>query len=155
MAHILPPFRADHVGSFLRTEKIANARNLFNKNLISKEELTKIEDEEIALLVEAEKKNGLKAVTDGEFRRAYWHLDFLAGLDGIEHIGAKNWSTHFEGVQPKAETVRIAGKVGFSESHPFVEAFDRIKKIAGDTLVKYTIPSPSMLYQICVKNKRL
>lgn len=150
MAHILPPFRADHVGSFLRTEKIANARNLFNKNLISKEELTKIEDEEIALLVEAEKKNGLKAVTDGEFRRAYWHLDFLAGLDGIEHIGAKNWSTHFEGVQPKAETVRIAGKVGFSESHPFVEAFDRIKKIAGDTLVKYTIPSPSMLYQICV-----
>lgn len=150
MAHILPPFRADHVGSFLRTEKIANARNLFNKNLISKEELTKIEDEEIALLVEAEKKNGLKAVTDGEFRRAYWHLDFLAGLDGIEHIGAKNWSTHFEGVQPKAETVRIAGKVGFSESHPFVEAFDRIKKIAGETLVKYTIPSPSMLYQICV-----
>lgn len=150
MAHILPPFRADHVGSFLRTEKIANARNLFNKNLISKEELTKIEDEEIALLVEEEKKNGLKAVTDGEFRRAYWHLDFLAGLDGIEHIGAKNWSTHFEGVQPKAETVRIAGKVGFSESHPFVEAFDRIKKIAGDTLVKYTIPSPSMLYQICV-----
>lgn len=150
MAHILPPFRADHVGSFLRTEKIANARNLFNKNLISKEELTKIEDEEIALLVEAEKKNGLKAVTDGEFRRAFWHLDFLAGLDGIEHIGAKNWSTHFEGVQPKAETVRIAGKVGFSESHPFVEAFDRIKKIAGDTLVKYTIPSPSMLYQICV-----
>ena len=75
MAHILPPFRADHVGSFLRTEKIANARNLFNKKLISKEELTKIEDEEIALLVEAEKKNGLKAVTDGEFRRAYWHLD--------------------------------------------------------------------------------
>ena len=150
MAHILPPFRADHVGSFLRTEKIANARNLFNKNLISKEELTKIEDEEIALLVEAEKRNGLKAVTDGEFRRAFWHLDFLAGLDGIEHIGAKNWSTHFEGVQPKAETVRIAGKVGFSESHPFVEAFDRIKKIAGETLVKYTIPSPSMLYQICV-----
>ena len=78
MAHILPPFRADHVGSFLRTEKIANARNLFNKNLISKEELTKIEDEEIALLVEAEKRNGLKAVTDGEFRRAFWHLDFLA-----------------------------------------------------------------------------
>lgn len=150
MAHILPPFRADHVGSFLRTEKIANARNLFNKNLISKEVLTKIEDEEIALLVEAEKKNGLKAVTDGEFRRAFWHLDFLAGLDGIEHIGAKNWSTHFEGVQPKAETVRITGKVGFSESHPFVEAFDRIKKIAGETLVKYTIPSPSMLYQICV-----
>ena len=154
MAHILPPFRADHVGSFLRTEKVINARNLFNKNLLSKEELTKVEDEEIALLVEAQKKNGLKAVTDGEFRRAYWHLDFLVGLDGTEHVGAKNWSTHFEGVQPKAETVKIVGKVGFSESHPFVEAFDRIKKIAGDTLVKFTIPSPAMLYQICVvRNK--
>jgi len=154
MAHILPPFRADHVGSFLRTEKVINARNLFNKNLLPKEELTKVEDEEIALLVEAQKKNGLKAVTDGEFRRAYWHLDFLVGLDGTEHVGAKNWSTHFEGVQPKAETVKIVGKVGFSESHPFVEAFDRIKKIAGDTLVKFTIPSPAMLYQICVvRNK--
>ena len=154
MAHILPPFRADHVGSFLRTEKVINARNLFNKNLLSKEELTKVEDEEIALLVEAQKKNGLKAVTDGEFRRAYWHLDFLVGLDGTERVGAKNWSTHFEGVQPKAETVKIVGKVGFSESHPFVEAFDRIKKIAGDTLVKFTIPSPAMLYQICVvRNK--
>ena len=154
MAHILPPFRADHVGSFFFFFLVINARNLFNKNLLSKEELTKVEDEEIALLVEAQKKNGLKAVTDGEFRRAYWHLDFLVGLDGTEHVGAKNWSTHFEGVQPKAETVKIVGKVGFSESHPFVEAFDRIKKIAGDTLVKFTIPSPAMLYQICVvRNK--
>lgn len=56
MAHILPPFRADHVGSFLRTEKVINARNLFNKNLLSKEELTKVEDEEIALLVEAQRR---------------------------------------------------------------------------------------------------
>lgn len=112
-----------------KNRKIANARNLFNKNLISKEELTKIEDEEIALLVEAEKKNGLKAVTDGEFRRAYWHLDFLAGLDGIEHIGAKNWSTHFEGVQPKAETVRIAGKVGFSESHPLLKLLTELRRL--------------------------
>ncbi|MGN1281202.1 MAG: 5-methyltetrahydropteroyltriglutamate--homocysteine S-methyltransferase, partial [Succinivibrio sp.] len=154
MSHILPPFRADHVGSFLRSEKITSARNLYSKNLISKEDLTKIEDDQIARLVELEKQYGLKAVTDGEFRRSFWHLDFLAALDGIEHIGAKNWSTHFEGVQPKAETVRIAGKIGFSESHPFVEAFDRLKKIAKDTLIKYTIPSPSMLYQICVvRNK--
>ena len=105
MAHILPPFRADHVGSFLRSEKIEISRSLFNKKIISKEELTRVEDDEIAHLVSLEKKYGLKAVTDGEFRRAFWHLDFLAALDGIEHIGAKNWSTHFEGVQPKAETV--------------------------------------------------
>lgn len=154
MKNLLPPFRADHVGSFLRTEKITNARLMFLKKFISKEELTSIEDEEITKLVVLEKQNGLKAVTDGEYRRAYWHLDFLAGLDGIEHIGAKEWSTHFEGVQPKAETVKIIGKVGFSSTHPFVDSFNRIKKIAGDSVVKFTIPSPSMLYQICVvRNK--
>mgnify|MGYP003376326477 FL=1 len=114
MSKLFPPYRADHVGSFLRPEKIASARNMYFKNLISKEALTLIEDEEIAKLVKLEEANGLKAVTDGEFRRAYWHLDFLAALDGIEHISAKNWSTHFEGVQPKAETVKIAGKIGFS-----------------------------------------
>lgn len=68
-------------------------------------------------------------MTDGEFRHAYWHLDFLAALDGIKHIGAKNWSTHFEGVQPKAKTVEIVNKISFSENPPFVEAFDRIKRL--------------------------
>ena len=151
MSKILPPYRADHVGSFLRPKKIASARNMFAKNLISQEGLTCIEDEEIAKLVKLEEENGLKAVTDGEFRRAYWHLDFLAALDGIEHVGAKNWSTHFEGVQPKAETVKIVGKIAFSESHPFVDALKRLIKIVGDAnKIKFTIPSPSMLYQICV-----
>ena len=150
MAHILPPFRADHVGSFLRTEKIFNARNLFAKNLISKDELTRIEDEEIAKLIAAQKAAGLKAVTDGEFRRAFWHLDFIVGLDGVTKVGAREWSTHFEGTQPKAETAVITGKVGFSSTHPFLEHFKRIKALSGDSLVKFTIPSPSMLYQICV-----
>lgn len=150
MAHILPPFRADHVGSFLRTEKIFNARNLFAKNLISKDELTRIEDEEIAKLIAAQKAAGLKAVTDGEFRRAFWHLDFIVGLDGVTKVGAKEWSTHFEGTQPKAETAVITGKVGFSSTHPFLEHFKRIKALSGDSLVKFTIPSPSMLYQICI-----
>lgn len=155
MSKLFPPYRADHVGSFLRPEKIASARNMYFKNLISKEALTLIEDEEIAKLVKLEEENGLKAVTDGEFRRAYWHLDFLAALDGIEHISAKNWSTHFEGVQPKAETVKIAGKIGFSNTHPFVDALKRLIKIVGDAKkIKFTIPSPSMLYQICViRNK--
>lgn len=150
MAHIHPPFRADHVGSFLRTENIFNARNLFAKNLISKEDLTRIEDEEIQKLVALEKQNGLKAVTDGEFRRAFWHLDFIVGLDGVEKVGAQAWSTKFQGKQPKSETALITGKVGFSGTHPFVEHFRRLKKLAGDSLIKFTIPSPSMLYQICV-----
>lgn len=150
MAHILPPFRADHVGSFLRTEKISNARNLFAKNLISKEELTSIEDEEIKNLIVLEKACGLKAVTDGEFRRAFWHLDFLVGLEGVSQFDAKTWSTHFEGTQPKATTAVITDKVAFSKNHPFIEHFRRLKKLAPDSLIKFTVPSPSMLYQICV-----
>ena len=82
-------------------------------------------------------------------RRAFWHLDFLAGLKGIRHVKAEAWSVHFEGRQPKAETVVIEDRLSFPADHPFLEAFDRLKKIAGDAAVKYTIPSPSMLHLIC------
>lgn len=149
MAHIKPPFRADHVGSFLRPAAIASARAMFAKNLITREELTAVEDKEIAALIEAQKAHGLKAVTDGEFRRAFWHLDFLAALDGIEHIKAEAWSVKFKDANPKAETIRIIDKVDFSETHPFIEHFERLQKLAGETMVKFTIPSPSMLHLIC------
>lgn len=149
MAHIEPPFRADHVGSFLRPAAIASARAMFAKNLITREELTAVEDKEIAALIEAQKVHGLKAVTDGEFRRAFWHLDFLAALDGIEHIKAEAWSVKFKDANPKAETIRIIDKVDISETHPFIEHFERLQKLAGDTMVKFTIPSPSMLHLIC------
>ena len=150
MSHILPPYRADHVGSFLRTDKIVNARNLFAKNIIGETELHAVEDAEIAKLIAKEKECGLKAVTDGEFRRAFWHLDFLTELNGVSRVGAKEWSTHFEGTQPKATTAVITDKVAFSDKHPFLDHFCRLKKLAGDTAVKFTIPSPSMLYQIFV-----
>lgn len=149
MAHIKPPFRADHVGSFLRPAAIASARAMFAKHLITREELTAVEDKEIAALIEAQKAHGLKAVTDGEFRRAFWHLDFLAALDGIEHIKAEAWSVKFKDANPKAETIRIIDKVDFSETHPFIEHFERLQKLAGETMVKFTIPSPSMLHLIC------
>lgn len=149
MAHINPPYRADHVGSFLRTAKIANARRFFAENKISKAELSQIEDEEIAALVKQEIANGIKAVTDGEFRRAYWHLDFLAALQGVEHVAARAWSVAFADHQPKAETVKIVDKIAFAENHPFVEAFSKLKEIAAGHEVKFTIPSPSMLHLIC------
>ncbi len=117
MSHILPPYRADHVGSFLRTDKIVNARNLFAKNIIGETELHAVEDAEIAKLIAKEKECGLKAVTDGEFRRAFWHLDFLTELNGVSRVGAKEWSTHFEGTQPKATTAVITDKVAFSDKH--------------------------------------
>ena len=91
--------------------------------------------------------NGLTAVTDGEFRRAFWHLDFLAGLKGIRHVKAEAWSVHFEGRQPKAETVVIEDRLSFPADHPFLEAFDRLKKIAGDAAVKYGVPR-AVAYQL-------
>ena len=149
MSRVNPPFRADVVGSFLRPQALHEARRAFAQGTLSREQLTAIEDREIADLIEKEKANGLRAVTDGEFRRAFWHLDFLAALGGIEHIKAEAWSVKFEGVQPKAETVKIVDEVTFPDNHPFLEAFDRVKSLAGDTLVKFTIPSPSMLHLIC------
>ena len=141
MPHVLPPYRADVVGSFLRPAAVAQARAAFARGEFSREALTAVEDEEIAALVKKELDNGLTAVTDGEFRRAFWHLDFLAGLKGIRHVKAEAWSVHFEGRQPKAETVVIEDRLSFPADHPFLEAFDRLKKIAGDAAVKYTIPS--------------
>ena len=149
MPHVLPPYRADVVGSFLRPAAVAQARAAFARGELSREALTAVEDEEIAALVKKELDNGLTAVTDGEFRRAFWHLDFLAGLKGIRHVKAEAWSVHFEGRQPKAETVVIEDRLSFPADHPFLEAFARLKKIAGDAAVKYTIPSPSMLHLIC------
>lgn len=125
MVHINPPYRCDVVGSFLRPKTVAQARVKFSCGQISKEELTAIEDAEIKKLIAKELENGLSAVTDGEFRRAYWHLDFLAALGGIRHVKADAWSVHFEGHQPKAETIVIADKIHFPEDHPFLEAYDR------------------------------
>ena len=149
MVHVNPPYRCDVVGSFLRPKTVAQARVKFSCGQISKEELTAIEDAEIKKLIAKERENGLSAVTDGEFRRAYWHLDFLASLGGIRHVKAEAWSVHFEGHQPKAETIVIADRIRFPENHPFLEAFDRLKALAGDAPIKFTIPSPSMLHLIC------
>lgn len=153
MAHVLPPYRADVVGSFLRPAEVHAARRQFEAGEITREALTKVEDDAICALVKKELANGLTAVTDGEFRRAYWHLDFLAGLSGIRHISAKAWSVHFEGHQPKAETVVVEDKIGFPADHPFLEAYDRLKaivdEVAPGTPIKFTIPSPSMLHLIC------
>jgi len=143
-----PPFRYDIVGSFLRPEALKKKREAFASGKISAEELKKAEDAAIRDLVAKEKEVGLKAVTDGEFRRRYWHLDFLAALEGIEEVGAEHWSVAFKGAQPKAATVKIVDKVDFGD-HPFLEHFRYLQSLAGDTLAKMTIPSPSMLHLIC------
>ena len=142
------PFRLDHVGSFLRPERLKEARAKFNDGEITAEELERVENEEIIALIEKEKELGLKSVTDGEFRRAFWHLDFLENLDGVELVEADHFSVQFKDKDVKPKTLRIVGKVDFSEDHPFVKHFKFLKEHAGDTPVKLTIPSPSMLHLI-------
>mgnify|MGYP001739122124 FL=1 len=142
------PFRLDHVGSFLRPERLKEARAKFNAGEITAEELERVENEEIIALIEKEKELGLKSVTDGEFRRAFWHLDFLENLDGVELVEVDHFSVQFKDKDVKPKTLRIVGKVDFSEKHPFVKHFKFLKEHAGDTPVKLTIPSPSMLHLI-------
>ena len=142
------PFRLDHVGSFLRPERLKEARAKFNAGEITAEELEHVENEEIVALIEKEKELGLKSVTDGEFRRAFWHLDFLENLDGVELVEVEHFSVQFKDKDVKPKTLRIVGKVDFSENHPFVKHFKFLKEHAGDTPVKLTIPSPSMLHLI-------
>ena len=140
------PYRVDHVGSFLRPKELVEAREKFAKGELSKEELTKVEDKLIAELVEKQIAAGLKGVTDGEFRRAYWHLDFFWGLNGIEHVqGEKGYA--FKGIETKPDTAKVSGKIS-GENHPFVEHFKYLRDITKDkdVVVKLTIPSPSQLY---------
>ena len=142
------PFRLDHVGSFLRPERLKEARAKFNAGEINAEELERVENEENIALIEKEKELGLQSVTDGEFRRAFWHLDFLENLDGVELVEVDHFSVQFKDKDVKPKTLRIVGEVDFSENHPFVKHFKFLKEHAGDTPVKLTIPSPSMLHLI-------
>lgn len=144
-----PLYKADIVGSFLRPTGLKLAREQFAKQEITAADLKQIEDKYITELVVKEKANGLIAVTDGEFRRRYWHLDFLAELLGVQEIKAEHWSVAFKGVQPKAATLKIKSKIDFPLTHSFVEAFKFLKSVAGENICKLTIPSPSMLHLIC------
>ncbi len=113
-----------------------------------------MEDEAIADLVQKEEKAGLRAVTDGEFRRAMWHLDFLEALEGVEHVDAERWSVEFKGPKPKGAQLRFSGRVDFGADHPFLEHYRRLVRIADGYPTKLTIPAPSMLHLIpCVRGK--
>ncbi|MDH2999213.1 methionine synthase [Chelonobacter oris] len=142
------PFRYDIVGSFLRPENLKQARAQCSCGDISHAELSIIEDAEIAKLVERQKAVGLHAVTDGEFRRTFWHMDFLAALDGVQEIEAEKFSVQFKDKDVRPKTLKIVDKVDFS-AHPFLQHYQALQRIAGDFPVKYTIPSPSMLHLIC------
>jgi 5-methyltetrahydropteroyltriglutamate--homocysteine methyltransferase len=139
-----PPFRADMVGSLLRSQRLKDARRRFEANQIAAADLGAVEDEEIKTLIKKEEEVGLKAVTDGEYRRSFWHFDFLENLDGVEGY----WMEHgiaFKGVATKPRGVKVVGKIAFPSTHPHLAHF---RFLAANTsrVPKMTIPSPSMLH---------
>jgi 5-methyltetrahydropteroyltriglutamate--homocysteine methyltransferase len=143
MTRTKPPFRADHVGSFLRPAALKEARARREKGAISQAELKAVEDREIEKIVAKQEEIGLKLATDGEFRRSWWHFDFLGMLDGVELYEADQ-GIQFQGVQTKAQSLRIVGKLGFSD-HPMVEHFKFLKSHTKVT-PKMTIPAPPVLH---------
>jgi 5-methyltetrahydropteroyltriglutamate--homocysteine methyltransferase len=137
------PFRWDQVGSFLRPEELKVARAAFKEGTITKEELTAVEDKAIIALIEKQKEVGLQAVTDGEFRRRWWHLDFIAGLNGIT---VYDFETTAFGLKTEAQGTYVSGKLSFDSAHPFLDHFRFTKEHAGDTVAKQTIPGPNMIF---------
>ncbi len=144
MQRTIPPFRADVVGSLLRPAAIKQARKQFQAGEIDAGQLRAIEDNEIRRVVELQREAGLQVVTDGEFRRAWWHFDFFEGLDGVEGYDAIQ-GIQFNGVQTKARSIKVTGKLGFS-NHPMLEDFRFLKSISGSATPKMTIPSPSVMH---------
>lgn len=140
-----PPFRADMVGSLLRTSAVHKARQDHADGRLDAAGLARVEDEEIAKLVAKQAAVGLQAVTDGEFRRAFWHFDFLENLSGVR--GVETEGIAFKGVKTKGHGVRVTGRIGFPHDHPHLAHFRYLKSVtpAGCT-PKMTIPSPSMLH---------
>jgi 5-methyltetrahydropteroyltriglutamate--homocysteine methyltransferase len=143
MTRTKPPFRADHVGSFLRPAALKEARAKREKGAISAAELKSVEDREIEKIVARQQAIGLKLATDGEFRRSWWHFDFLSMLDGVELYQASE-GIQFRGVQTKAQGLRIVGMLGFS-NHPMIEHFKFLKAHTNVT-PKMTIPAPPVLH---------
>jgi methionine synthase II (cobalamin-independent) len=138
-----PPFRADHVGSLLRPAALKKAREQRARGEISPAQLKEIEDREIERVIRKQEEVGLQSITDGEFRRSWWHLDFLWGLEGIEkHV--MDTGIAFTGVTTRNEGLKVTGKIAFS-GHPMIEHF---KFVAAHTkrTPKITIPAPSAAY---------
>jgi 5-methyltetrahydropteroyltriglutamate--homocysteine methyltransferase len=143
MQRTTAPFRADHVGSLLRSAPLKEARARHAEKKISDAELAEVENREIDKIVKKQEEVGLKLATDGEFRRSWWQFDFYKGLDGVELYTVAD-GIKFAGVTTRAESVRVTGKVGFS-SHPHLEHFKYLKAHSKVT-PKMTIPAPSTLH---------
>ena len=146
MQRTKPPFRADHVGSLLRTAPLKEAREKRARGKIPADELTAVEDREIEGVIRKQEMIGLKSATDGEYRRISWNYDFLENLDNVEsYVGERKIKFAASGPQPRPILLRVIGKLGGYKPHPMVEHFKFLKAHTNQT-PKLTIPSPSSLH---------
>jgi 5-methyltetrahydropteroyltriglutamate--homocysteine methyltransferase len=139
-----PPFRADHVGSLLRPMALKDARARHARCEISDWDLRSAEDAAIEHVIARQSEIGLRSATDGEFRRAMWHFDFLERLDGVESFRSDHGIAFKGGIETQAKGLRVIGKIGFS-THPMVDHFRFLQEHTKAT-PKMTIPSPSVLH---------
>lgn len=146
MSNLKTPFRYDYVGSFLRPQALKDAKAAYQAGKISQEELDKVINEEITKLVAKQKELGFHVITDGEFRRTFWHLDFMWGLEGVAHEATGN-GVAFHNELAVLDDTYLVGKIK-AKAHPFVEYFKFLKQFEDEnTVAKYTIPAPAQTFQ--------
>ena len=146
MSKLQTPFRYDFVGSFLRPQALKDAKAAYRDGKITKEEFDKVVNEEITKVVAKQKKLGFHAITDGEFRRTFWHLDFMWGFEGVAHENTGN-GVKFDAELAVLDDTYLVGKIK-AKTHPFVEYFKFLKQFEDEnTVAKYTIPAPAQTFQ--------
>lgn len=146
MSNFYTPFRYDYVGSFLRPESVKEAKKQFEEGKISKDQLDTVIDDAIRDVVAKQKAAGYHVITDGEFRRTYWHLDFMWGFEGVAHKQSGS-GVPFHAELAAVEDTYLVGKVK-AKAHPFVEYFKFLKQFEDEnTVAKYTIPAPAQMFQ--------
>jgi 5-methyltetrahydropteroyltriglutamate--homocysteine methyltransferase len=146
MQRTKPAYRADHVGSLLRTAALKDAREKRARGELAADAFKAIEDREIEGVIGRQEAVGLKSVTDGEYRRISWNTDFLEQLDNVEsYAGERKIRFSTNGPQPRPILLRVIGKLGGYKPHPMIEHFKFLKAHTRQT-PKMTIPSPSSLH---------
>ncbi|SFI35273.1 Methionine synthase II (cobalamin-independent) [Pseudobutyrivibrio sp. OR37] len=146
MSFVNIPGKYDFVGSFLRPQALKDAKVLYQNGKISAEEYNKVVEDEITKVVAKQKELGFHIITDGEFRRSFWHLDFMWGLEGVAHENNGS-GVKFDAELALLDDTFLVGKIR-AKAHPFVEYFKFLKQFEDEnTIAKYTIPAPAQTYQ--------
>ena len=146
MSKLQTPFRYDFVGSFLRPQALKDAKAALRAGKIDQAAFDKVVNEEITKVVAKQKELGYHVITDGEFRRTFWHLDFMWGFEGVDHQATGNGVPFHDELAVLDDTF-LVGKVR-AKAHPFVEYFKFLKQFEDEnTVAKYTIPAPAQMFQ--------